>query len=830
MIFGSVVLLLAALLTVTGCSQATDSDGTTLVIGENHLFGHADQYAVERAVASAKATGRSLVISNGTWLIGTGVGLPDVSDFKDLSVWVEGSVTVSGNVIVNAARATLSFAEGATINVKDQSAFIYQGTDTNIGTDSGSPGYKVRYVIDPLLGTQGTDEHVAISDYTIGVNFANIAPHITTLYVLDKLTVNAGSIAAPGDGDVLTPGDNPRVIALGTVSLEASNSLVFQNLANFQFTDSAVLTSTAPSLTLTLNDLIVALPTINVALPLTIQGRTGGTTSLSIAKIEGSEPLTIVGDNSIGGLAITDVAAGARVAVSTPLLGTGGVTIGTNDGAINLGAPALTGDITAGANTGTLTIAAPINNVLVSVTKNSGTLNIDTGTIAGTYDYNNPPDTPTTFSGVFIGENTTTGEVNFVQSLEVTVDYGIRAPVNNGTINFYGTFATTSTALLGNGTAALFNHNIAGSGKLVFGGSATFGAATNIDSNTVFNAGFTQATNTALALGGDVTLANGQSITITAGASTSTTLKEGKKLLVGDVPVLAGGAPLATIAPPASTDDIVLIAGIRDPDDEDDLNYKTLALTTGGITSIIGDLRVTGLLFNEATINTGANGSLTLEDGAILLLPEVDNTVTSGNTVIAGTATAGGVGAYPTTDYTAPVQFVATGGAVSLGPDKISGSGASLVSPEDITGGPVISVGETTNGGTGLIIAGVNLDLQFGGELEILEGGTGTNYVTLEAGTNPGKITLSDDTSTTYGGSLGGNGIDTGGTADTFDAADIALSGTGVLLGDSETLPCVIGTISGAPNGRLTLTGLTTGSVSIGATAGTGIGNTVVGP
>jgi hypothetical protein len=829
MIFGSVVLLLAALLTMTGCSQATDSDGTTLVIGENHLFGRADQYAVARAVASAKRTGRSVVISDGTILYGNQQNtLPDVADFETLPVRVEGNVWVEGGVIVNAAFANLTFAEGATITVRNRGAFIYQGSDDHIGTEGTTPlniGYKVRYVTDPLRGTQGTDEHVAISDYTIGVDFKNIAPHITNLYVLKKLTVDAGSIAVPGDGDVIT-NDNPRVIALGTVALEASNSLVFQNLDQFQFTDSAVLTSTAPSLTLTLIDQTPVLPTIEATVPLTIVGHTD-ITKLEIAGIKGPDTLTITNGTTgtfIKRLTITEVYEGGKVAVSTGTLGIGnsGVEITKNAGSISLSAAHPTAPLAAkskievGTNTGTITIAAATtNNTVISVADNKGTINFDIPTISGTIE---DPATPIYYPGITIAENT--GEVNFVRDLTVAVGYGIKAPVNNGAINFYGTFAFTPVVPdpLGDAVPANFARNIAGSGKLVFGGAATFSDSANIDCNMEFNDGFVQAVDTTLGLGGDVTLANGRSITITSDGSdpATTTLKEGKKLLVGTVPVLIGGAGGATIRPSAvASNFLVLAAGVPVPDEEEDLGYKTLTLWDGatavppvstvGIASITGNLRIagTGLLRNEETINVGT-GSLTLEDGAILVFPAAGNVVTFGT----GFITAG---------TTANVEIDAIGGAVTLGPDSISGSGATFGTPEEapVAGGPVITAGTNP-----LLIAGVNLDLQFYGSLFI----PNAEVVVLEGGTNPGKITLSEDTAATFASSLSGNRIDTD-TTDGFSDNDVVLGGSGLLLGDEQGTPCAIGEISGVPGGgRLTITAAGAASATILA------GLSVVGP
>jgi hypothetical protein len=775
MIFGSVVLLLAALLTMTGCSQATDSDGTTLVIGENHLFGQADSAAVKRAVESAKKTNRSVVISDGTVLIGNANPnvLPLVSDFENLPVRVEGDVTVALNVIVNAAFANLTFAEGATITVQTGGAFIYQGSDAKIGTNDANPGYKVKYVTDPLRGTQGTDEHVAISEYTIGTDFTDIAPHITNLYVLDKITVNAGSTAQPGDGDVTTL-DNPRVIALGKVVLETSNSQVFRDLSyNFQFTESAVLTSAAPSLTLTLTEPWAVLPTIEAAFPFTIQGL-ANTTRLGIAEIRGPDTLTITAANEIRQLDIDEVVAGGRVAVSTPILGntanTTGTTIAQNAGTIILGIGNLDYTIDIGGvgpNTGDISIAVAAGGIDQDVTvhDNSGTINFDAPSITGT-------------AIVDIEKNT--GAVNFVQNLTVdsTGLLPIKARANNGTISFYGTFG--SSVALGTAVSTAFEDNIAGSGKVVFGGPATFGAATNIDCDIVFNAGLSVSGAFPLGLGGNVTLANGQTIELTD-AGAITTLKEGKKLLVGDVPVLVGGAGGARITPEANA---WLSAGNLNPEEEEDLGYKTLTLANAGITGIQGDLRVagTGLLRNAAAINVGT-GSLTLEDGAILVFPTV-----GGSTIAFGTAAIGGFGV-------PEVEIDAIGGTVSFGPDSISGNGATLGTPAEavVSGGPRI----TKNAGNPLLIAGVNLDMQEFGSLLI----SANQVVVLEGGANPGKITLGADADVTFASGLSGNRID-------FGSGNYAtLGGSGLLLGDESVVPSTIGEISGLPSGgRLTIT------------------------
>jgi hypothetical protein len=776
-IFGSVVLLVAALFTLTGCSQATDSDGGTLSYSENHLFGEANADDVALAVASAKQTGRSVVLTDGVRLVGS-PGLPSVADFEDLPVRVEGNALVTDGIIVNAAFANLTFMDDSSITVRNNGAFIYQGNDNFIITDNANPGFKVRYVANPLTGTQGTDLHVAVSEYTIGANYGDIAQHITDFYVLKKLTIDGGSTAAPGTG--ARPVANPRVIALGEVDLAANNSLVFGDLANFRFTTSAVLTSKVQGVTLTLpSTAAVQLPTIEAAVPMTITAG-GALPGLRIEEIRGPETLAISNAAGITNLALNKVTATGRVTVSTDVLPTTGITenagsitfavsnsTGT-DGAITVGDPATPGS----GNSGTITIGdATLDSGLTVRTVNSGTINIGS--------------TSVTTAPISIARNT--GAVNFTQAVSFgAVDYLLRIPANDGEVNFYNTLATT--AALGDGGAlpTNFSQNIKGNGAVAFGGLANFTGAVNIDCKVVFTAGVTR-TSGDLAFGGDVTLANEQAITLTT--TDTLTLKPGKRLLVGDVPVLAAGlnGAGAVITPVTGA---VLTAGRAQTADDDDAEFvldRTLILDTAAISGIAGDLRIAGggILAGDVAITLGS-GTLTLEDGAVLAL--------GGNAgkVNLGAATASSItGA---ASGTTVGQLTASGGAVTLGADKISGSGSTLLIPED-AGNPVISVPATT----ALVLAGANLDLVNAGSLTLT---AATSAIRLEAGTNPGKITLvgADELADYFSlTSLTGKKLASGGI-------NATLSGSGIIRADGETLPAGVGDLSGDVSGTLGIT------------------------
>ncbi|MFP3091001.1 hypothetical protein LQZ21_11820 [Treponema sp. TIM-1] len=785
MIFGSVVLLVAALLTLTGCSQATDSDGGTTAVSErNYLYGDANADDVRIAVQAAKDGNRIVVLGENLRL--TGSSTTEVADFKDMVIRIEKNVTVR-NMIINAAFATLSFDEGSEISLDTNAVFIYSGEPKEklLKIVDNATAKKVKYVDNPLIGTQGTDQGIAVLEYTIGSDFSNLHGSITNLYVLEKITIDAGSIAQPGDGK--TAGI-PRIIALGEVDLAASNARVFANLSHFIFADSATLTSKIPGLTLTLPSGPVYLPAIDAPVPLTIEGPSGAIGAITIGAINGPGTVTLspANNQNITGLSIGSVSESGRVQVSVTGTGTLGATvIGGNAGSISLSAAGLSGPVTIGtsvsktANSGTIAITIPTIAQTVRVeAANAGTISFDTGNLNAI---------------VRIAENTTNGEVIFKRLLTLAdVDYLIQAPANEGTILFQGNFIA-GTGALGDPLISPNNivRNIAGSGTVEFAGTAAFNGTTNIDTNIVFNDNVNVVSAKTLDLGGDVYLANGREIKL-ADSGSILTLKVGKRILAGTgaaaIPILAAGTTRAVITPGTLT---TLRAEVPVPDDDENLNYKTLTLGGGAIGSIGGELRIleTGLLRN-ATAITSITGSLTLEENALLVLAAPANTIGIGTTTLA----------CPAGETFA--RLTAVDGEVSLKPNAITGAGSTLLIPDEFPG-PTITVGATA-----LTLAGVDLQLQYDGALVLAS----TRSVILESGAYPGKITLSEDTGTAYPGALNGTRINSGTGASNF----AAINGIGALTGEfDETLPCTIGVLSGTAKGRLTIAGGASGSTIV---------------
>jgi hypothetical protein len=838
-IFGSVVLLLAALFALTGCSQATDSDGGTTVYSENHLFGTATPDDVARAVASAKASGRSVVLTDQTTIVGV-AGLSAVADFGDRPVRVEGQVYVDGTtnpVIVNAARANLTFEPNARIDLDDGSAFIYSGDGEHIYTGGTGTAYKVKFVSNALEGAQGTDARIAVAEFSIvGSTFSNVANHVTALYVLDKVTVDAQS-GAPGDG--ATPGE-PAIIALGNVDLTESNSASFDDVnVNFVFTRDSVLTTSAPgSVTIGVPD-GAALPTIKAAKPITVAGPVA-ISGLTIGKIEGPETVTVSGATSIAGLNIANVSESGTVAIGTTTLTaatianndgtvsiaaptTVAVTVNKNNGEVNVNTTTFTGPLTVapvvgvpgtGTNAGTITItssATIVGNTAVTNNAADGVINLNaptsiTGTVtvatnSGKINYA----TPSIATGIST-VTTNNGEINFTQDLTSTLANFLKVPSNKGVINFKGTL---TAGVLGSATPA---DSIAGPGKVVFGGLATFNAATVIGSDTEFNAGLVKNTAGGLTLNGDVTLGYEQKITLLT-ATDLLTLGAGKRILLGTTPVLAAGSNPVVITPGAGTE---LAAGTEVPADTDDPEtfVGNKALTLGGtagtaaITVTSGELKVPGVLIvGTATgVTVGATGSLTLEDGGIL---GFSNAAAAGTfKVVFGDTQITGVN-------NVLARLTASGGPVTLAQNRISGSGSTLAVIPDI-GQPAITVDPgTPAGGKTLTIAGANLDLYGGGSLVITGHGT-ANKVILANGQNPGKLTLGEDKLYSIT-NLAGKILECG-------TNDGTLSGNGVVLGDNEVLPTTVGELSATEAANLTITGLGVG-VNVTFEAGVGVTN-----
>jgi hypothetical protein len=725
-------------------------------------------------------------------------------------------------VIVDGTRATFSFDEGASITIGGNSAFIYSGLGDGIITSNATGAFKVKLLNNPLEATQGTDAHIAVQNYQLGANFADVAPHVSSLYVLDKVTITAASV----------PGTNvagsPRIIPLGEVDFIASNSAVFANANSFQFTADTVLTSSTPAGVTIAVPNNVFLPTFSATAPLTIvpPDTTTSQANLTIRKIEGPETVTIstTGTQGIGTLSINEVAALGDVVVNTSTLGT---TSNTNTG-LNIGTVAVGGSITANGITSTAHGTSNAGSVRVTAgTFNSGTINIPNNAVGGSITIvnsatNNPAiptpvyvgvnsglitfdattaGFPLSVSDISVADNKETGEIRFGSLLTGGAGNFLKAPVNNGLINF--TDNVTIGQVLGDTTSpAVPANRVAGSGTVVFGGRPNITAATVIGCDVEFKAG--SAITAATTLGGNVTLGYEQDITL---GTANLTLGAGKTIFVGEYPVLAAGREAVVLTP--STNPVLTAGAESDPDVDDFVGNKTLTVTVGTIAITSGDLRVPGVL--GLGITSGVNiastvtpgGSLTLEEGGILAFPATGTNIAFplDATSITGAATAS--------------RLTASNGPVSFAKNRISGNGSTLEADPEMVGRPVITVDpNTATGSKTLTIAGVNLNLaEEGGVTLVIQGFTTPNFnkVILSGGPSPARITLGDGQNELPINTRFLTGVGT---------PKPSLSGNGRVGGAEDILPATVGYLTALDTGSLIITA-NTANITLPPTSGT---------
>jgi hypothetical protein len=487
LIFGSVALLITALIALTGCSQATD--GKTTVLRENYIYGdNVTAESAQKAVDSAILKGRPIILADGLIIKDSDA----VVDFKDADVRVEGTVNLVGeDLILNTAHANVTYVDGGLIVVDAGAYFIYNGDGYDIAIISAGIGTRVQYTTSPMK-TQGTAYAIAIDNYELNVrDFMDIKADVDTIFVLDTLTVNNPAVVPTSD----------RVfVALGDVDVVADNPTSL-NTGNFVFGPGSTLINSAGTVTVGLLD--------------TVKVR-------NIAPIAGS---AIIISGAADNLTIAEKVQGpGEVRLAAAALGH--VTIWdeiSEDGKLQLGAFSTT----PGASSFRIR-HRDINKTAVN---------------KGTVQFNNAA-LPT--EGISIADNK--GNVNFIPPLP-TLSVPIKVPVNDGAINF-GENVTLTVPFTGITT---------GAGKVVFYG--TFNAVdqgVEIGTDVVF--GQTGATISAL-LGGPVwgfergvgttvtTKFNGNVDVVyggglnfgTNGTPANVTLKKGKQISVGGVPLLAAG-------------------------------------------------------------------------------------------------------------------------------------------------------------------------------------------------------------------------------------------------------------------------------------------------
>jgi hypothetical protein len=202
LIFGSAVLFLTALITLTGCPTSADDGDSTIVYGHRIYGWNVDIYQAQQAIDNAVKAGEPVVLEDGL------VIQPGELNFKNAQVRINGKITFAGGVM-NVTDASVSWAPGAGLTMIGGFYIHREGMEFN---GRVSPETASVWFAESLEGIRPTARAAAVREFTLGskqnydysrdssgVDARVAAEDLTTLYILDKLTIPSGAVIPSGD-------------------------------------------------------------------------------------------------------------------------------------------------------------------------------------------------------------------------------------------------------------------------------------------------------------------------------------------------------------------------------------------------------------------------------------------------------------------------------------------------------------------------------------------------------------------------------------------------------------------------------------------------------
>jgi hypothetical protein len=383
LIFGSVALFLAALITLTGCPTSADDGSSTTIVYGNRIFGvNVDPYQAQEAIDNAVKAGQRIVLEHNLII------RPGQLNFRNAEVRINGNVTFNGGVM-NMADARVIWTDGATLRM-DNGFYIHRwNPEFDFAHKVIGTAPTEVWFVESVETIQSTATHAAVRNFTLGdqQNFdysqdsngidARIsAASLDTLFVVGKLAIPGPGVTLPtvtvwamGEmdvtgtipADVEIGGDELRLgscatltssgianitvdnaILIPNVRLEANRGITVTQIANGRFDIGGELTGPG---------------TLTVASPLPLDPQLGPFTDIFINGGDGN--INIVGAGarqlqifSTGRAAIADT-----VTINAPSNIQSTVVFGDN---VTVGAPLeFNGDVILG-NEQTITFSSPI--------------------------------------------------------------------------------------------------------------------------------------------------------------------------------------------------------------------------------------------------------------------------------------------------------------------------------------------------------------------------------------------------------------------------------------------------------------------------------------
>jgi hypothetical protein len=342
--FGSAVLFLAALITLTGCPTEADDDGsgggTSIFSIHGTIRAGELQGVVERAIAE----GQTIILNPGLEIY-QGVSGETAIDFKTASVRITGWVTTKAAVVINMALANVIWGPDGYVDLA-RGFYIYN-RDQDIKRVSIANNPDKNYSLVPLVPDNLQEipadaQRIAVRNYTLHDVFDIIVnqTHLESdLVVLEKLTVTAA-------GDVDDSGTKPRLYAMGKVDVTQSNNKLFMRSKFSLLSTSTVTNSGGNEVSINLAPNFPT-PVWNVSVEsgkdIVILG--AATAGLKVGNVTGGGTLHIGGTafagpvviwNTTGHIAFSDPVALSKGSVITGVTFNKGLVVGTGAGNDNV--------------------------------------------------------------------------------------------------------------------------------------------------------------------------------------------------------------------------------------------------------------------------------------------------------------------------------------------------------------------------------------------------------------------------------------------------------------------------------------------------------------
>jgi hypothetical protein len=234
LIFGSVALFLAALITLTGCPTSADDDGSSGVVYAHRIYGvNVNPYQAQEAIDRAVAAGEPIVLEDRLRIERGEL------NFKTAQVVINGNVEFDGGVM-SVADATVTWREGSSLELGAAGRYIHRRYDD---TTKVTPSALVEFAnsLDEIMPTAthaavrrfqlGPKQDFDYSTSSDGIDARINDPLLTNLYVLEDLVIPTDGrlpnlvITAMGKADVTGAPPSSVIIGSGTLPLGTCSTL-----------------------------------------------------------------------------------------------------------------------------------------------------------------------------------------------------------------------------------------------------------------------------------------------------------------------------------------------------------------------------------------------------------------------------------------------------------------------------------------------------------------------------------------------------------------------------------------------------------------------------